>query len=575
MPKKGNFGTLCHFKQNTMNNRFKYAVLSGGLAAGLLWPTQGVQAQASAHRLPARLVLEDTTAKKSAPKNWFNLDPQKDKVNGVGTERAYQELLKARPSQTVVVAIIDSGVDIDHEDLRNKLWVNKGEIPNNGIDDDKNGYVDDINGWNFIGGKDGKNVAHDTHEATRLFAKYKAKFAGKSDTDISPADKADYELYKKAKEMHETKLAEYTGHKAMFDNYAQLYGRAERLLTAYLDTDELTLDAVEGIETSDPVVGKARQIFTLFVSNGLDKEALKENLEQIDNMLKYGLDPNFDPRGIVGDNYDNKTERGYGNNDVKGPDPSHGTHVAGIVAAERGNQLGMEGVADKVQIMSIRAVPDGDERDKDVANAIRYAVDNGARIINMSFGKGFSPDKAVVDEAVKYAESKGVLLVHAAGNDAQNTDQVGNFPTRALSDGRKTNNWLEVGALSWKAGEDMVATFSNFGKANVDLFAPGVDIYSTMPSQKYKDLDGTSMAAPVTTGVAAVLLSYFPHLTAQQVREILVKTTYKMPAQKVKKPSEGEEPEMVEFGQLSATGGVVNVYEAIREAQKIKLPKKR
>ena len=549
-------------------------MLTGAWAASILWTTNPILAQSSSSKFPL-LTTEDTTVKKVAPKNWFNLDPKKDQVNGVGSERAYQELLKGRSSQSVIVAIIDSGVDIEHEDLKNKLWVNKGEIPNNGIDDDKNGYVDDVNGWNFIGGKDGKNVAQDTHESTRLYAKFKAKFSGKAESDIAPADKADFEIYQKAKAMYETKVAEYSGQKDMIDNYAMMFNKSERLLAAYLDTEQVTLEEVQGIETEDKVVGRAKQIMELFLANGLTKETIKDNQEQLGNMLKYGFDLNFDPRSIVGDDYNNKNERGYGNNDVKGPDASHGTHVAGIVAAERGNNLGMDGVAEKVQIMSIRAVPDGDERDKDVANAIRYAVDNGAKIVNMSFGKGFSPDKAVVDEAIKYAESKGVLLIHAAGNDGADTDKTGNFPTRDLNDGRKANNWLEIGALSWKSGEDMVAVFSNYGKNHVDLFAPGVDIYATTPNQKYQNNSGTSMAAPVTSGVAAVLLSYFPHLTASQVREILVKSTYKLPAQKVKKPSEAEEPEVVEFGQLSVTGGIVNVYEAIKEAQKIKLPKKR
>jgi subtilisin family serine protease len=518
-------------------------------------------------------MVEDTT--KKAPKNWFNLDPQKDQVYGIGTERAYQELLKNRPSQTVVVAIIDSGVDIAHDDLKNKLWTNKGEIPGNGVDDDKNGYVDDIHGWNFIGGKDGRNVSHDSQEITRIYTKYKAKFEGKAESDIAPADKANFAMWQTAKKKFEEKVGEYSRYNSIYTGLYESAVKATRLLAAYLDKETVSFAEAAEVTSEDPRVARAAEIAKLLSENGVpDLESLKKQVDDIGNTLKYGLNPDFDPRSIVGDDYANVNERGYGNNDVTGPDSFHGTHVAGIVAAERGNGLGMDGVATNVQIMAIRAVPDGDERDKDVANAIRYAVDNGAKVINMSFGKALSPEKAVVDEAVRYAEQKGVLLVHAAGNDAQNNDVEGNFPNRNLAGGKMATNWLEIGALSWKPGEEMVADFSNYGKKSVDLLSPGVDIYSTTPGQKYDNARGTSMAAPVTAGAAAVLLSYFPHLTATQVREIIMKTTVKLPNQKVRPPGENEAPE-VDLSSLTVTGGIVNVYEAVKEAQKIKLPRKK
>ncbi|MEL6926198.1 MAG: S8 family serine peptidase, partial [Bacteroidota bacterium] len=286
-------------------------------------------------------------------------------------------------------------------------------------------------------------------------------------------------------------------------------------------------------------------------------------------------DPDFDSREIVGDNYADAYEKGYGNNDVRGPDSQHGTHVAGIIAAVRNNDIGIDGVADNVRIMSIRAVPDGDERDKDVANAIIYAVDNGASVINMSFGKGYSWDKEAVDKAVKYAQKKDVLLVHAAGNSAQDNDTSNNFPNdnykkRGLFKPKRAKNWLEVGALSWKGGEDAVATFSNYGQGNVDVFAPGVDIYSTTPDQGYEFLSGTSMASPATAGVAAILRSYYPSLSAVQVKEILMTSTTKI-NRKVKKPGSGEK---VNFSDLSQTGGVINAYEAVKLAAQTKGKKK-
>ncbi len=505
-----------------------------------------------------------------APKNWFNMDLAKDGVMGVSTDKAYAELLKGRSTKTVVVAIIDSGVDVEHEDLKSNIWTNDKEIPGNGIDDDNNGYVDDIHGWNFLGGKDGKNVHYDTYELTRIYKKLKACFEGKSEKDLSAAEKADYNYYLNIQAKFNEKLTEMRSGMEQFSIFSEMYKKSMRLLKAYIDAEELTVDMVQAVESQDERIMAAKGIYMQAAIFGLDENTLAEAEEYYSNGLKYGYNLDFDSRSIVGDNYDDKTERYYGNNDVKGPDASHGTHVAGIVAAIRNNGIGIDGIATDVRIMAIRAVPEGDERDKDVANAIRYAVDNGAQIINMSFGKQYSTDKAVVDAAVQYAEQRGVLLVHAAGNESMNTDKVNFYPQRNYNNGKKATNWLDVGALSWRKNEAAVAEFSNYGQKTVDLFAPGVDILSTVPNQQYKEQSGTSMAAPVTTGVAALVLSYFPHLTAVQLREILLRSVSKID-DKVKIPG-GDE--IVKFGTLSVTGGVVNAYEAIREAMKLKAPNK-
>ncbi len=511
---------------------------------------------------------------KKAPANWFNLDMTGDKVRGVSTERAYQTILKGRPSKPVVVAVIDSGVDIEHEDLKEVLWKNEKEIPNNGIDDDKNGYVDDIYGWNFIGGKDGRNVNHDSYEMTRLYVKYKKMFEGKSSSSIAESEKKQYEEYLGIKDKFEKKVQTLRQQLSMYSLFGENYKKAKRLMLAYLDTDELDVETLKSVDSEDQRIKASAQMLAEVTANGLTEEKLQEYLDYFKDQMEYGYNVNFDPRNIVGDDYNNPNERYYGNNDVigKGGDAKHGTHVAGIIAAKRGNGIGMDGVADNVRIMSIRAVPNGDERDKDIANAIRYAVDNGAKIINMSFGKSYSPDKKAVDEAMQYAASKNVLLIHAAGNDAKNLDNETNFPTKMTLDGKKINSWLEIGAASWGDANNFVGDFSNYGKKSVDLFAPGVDIYATTPNQKYESLSGTSMAAPVTSGVAAIVMSYFPELTAAQVREVLEKSVVKFPKEKIKKPAQGEEeegknPEMVEFSELSATGGLVNVYEAVKLAE--------
>lgn len=507
--------------------------------------------------------------------NWFNLDPSGDGVQGVSTERMYKELLAGKKSQTVIVAVIDSGVDAEHEDLKDIMWVNPGEIPGNGIDDDKNGYVDDVHGWNFIGGKDGRNVGHDSFEATRLYGKYKAQFEGKDVSKLSKSEKKQYEEYQQIKGEIEAKQAELGGSVALYQGLLD----GVMALKKAMGKDEVTPEDIANFETEDPQLQQALNVLNNILPEGGNLSDVEKQLQgavdYFQGQYEYGYNPDFDPRDIVGDNYADSYERYYGNNDVKGPDAGHGTHVAGIIAATRNNGIGINGVADNVRIMSVRAVPDGDERDKDVANAIIYAVDNGASIINMSFGKGYAWDKEAVDKAVKYALKNDVLLVHAAGNSSQNNDMDANFPNdkfekKGLFGPKMASNWLEIGALSWKGGENSPANFSNFGKTNVDIFAPGVDILSTTPDQGYESFSGTSMASPVTAGVAAVLRSYFPELTAQQVKEIIMESA-DTKDMKVKKPGSKT---LVPFSDLSVTGGVVNAYKAVELASKTKGKKK-
>jgi subtilisin family serine protease len=508
------------------------------------------------------------------PDNWFNLDATSDKVNGVSTEKAYKEILNNKKSTTVIVGVIDSGVDYDHEDLKGVMWTNPGEIPGNNIDDDKNGYVDDIHGWNFIGNKDGRNVSDDNLEMTRLMRKLKPKYEGKSAADFSSKeDKKEFEFYTKLKEdFNQTKQKYEEGYNQLRFLYEGFSDLLVKVKTA-LSVENVTVKELEQYNPTEKNDIKMKTIaLTVLKNNGsnsLDEliPEIKGGYDQYKSLVEYGLNVDFDPRGIVGDDYNNSAERYYGNNDCNGPDSFHGTHVAGIIAASRSNGVGMDGVATDVRIMAIRAVPAGDERDKDVANAIRYAVDNGAKIINMSFGKKYSWDKKAVDDAVKYAESKGVLLIHAAGNDAVDIDMVTHYPAKKFEKGGEAPNFVDVGALSWQPDDKIVAPFSNYGKKTVDVFSPGVDIYSTAPKNAYKDASGTSMAAPVTAGVAAVLKSYYPTLTPAQIKKILVKSslkTYK--GKKVIKP--GTKDEMVKFEKLSKNAGLVNLYEAAKMAEK-------
>ncbi|MFN8356113.1 MAG: S8 family peptidase [Spirosomataceae bacterium] len=501
--------------------------------------------------------------KAKAPDNWFNLDLKDDKVLGISTEKAYREILSKKKSKTVVVAVIDSGVDINHEDLQGKIWTNPKEIAGNGKDDDNNGYIDDINGWDFIGGKDGKDVVHDSMELTRQLAIFNKRFEGKSEADVSEVDKPDYKRYLSIKEWYNKKLEETKKLFGPYQEIREVFKLAISILKQKTDIKEITLENLKAVSSSDEKVNYAKKVLTYYMEEGLNEKELDEAYDELSAQLEYGYNLNYDSRAIVGDDYTNLTEKGYGNNEVTGPDAMHGTHVAGIIGANRDNSIGMKGICDNVKIMAIRVVPNGDERDKDVANGIRYAVDNGAQIINMSFGKSVSPNKDVVDAAVKYAQSKGVLLVHAAGNDSEDLDVKPNFPCKKLNEGSIIENWIEVGNSSWKEGPEAVNESSNFGHESVDIFAPGTDIYSSTPKSTYETHSGTSMASPVVAGAAALLMSYYPNLTAQQVKKILLETSIK-PKMKVYKPGSEEE---IEFSKLSKTGGVINVYDAVKKAE--------
>jgi subtilisin family serine protease len=527
--------------------------------------------------------LPDTT---SVPSDWFLLDPETDSVQGLSVEKAYT-LLKNKPSRTVIVAVMDTGVDFDHEDLKDVMWKNPKEIAGNGVDDDKNGYIDDIYGWNFIGGKNG-NVTKDSYEVTREYKRLRGTYETIDPKKITKKNKAEYEYWLTIQKRFTEQRAENEANdktcQEQLGQYKTFYKNLTEsiaLLKSTYKVDKLTKQMVDTISSTEPRIRFARYVVNVVYKNEETtqepeavateiKYIIDHNKEVCDNYksaIEYGYNLDFDSRSIVGDNYTITDEKYYGNNDVKASWPVHGTHVAGIIAANRTNTLGIKGIADNVRIMALRVVPNGDERDKDIANAIYYAVDNGAHIINMSFGKSFSPQKAAVDKAVQYAESKGVLIVHGAGNESDDNDVTASFPSRFYLHGKEATNWIEVGASGIGADNTLAAEFSNFGKKSVDFFAPGVQIYSTTPGNAYKYFDGTSMASPATAGVAALLMSYFPDLTITQVRDIMRQSTRKFDTLKVQKPGSSEE---ILFSNLSITGGLLNAYEAVRLALKMK-----
>ncbi|MFA9192508.1 S8 family peptidase [Flavobacterium sp. FZUC8N2.13] len=486
-------------------------------------------------------------------KRWSHYDIIKDTVPGMSVDRAYAELLKNRKSEKVIVGIVDSGVDIEHEDLKSVVWTNPKEIPGNGIDDDKNGFIDDIHGWNFLG------------DITKEHLEYERIIKDKTLVDGA--------TYQEAKKLYDKKIADAQTEKNYYATLITQLTNADESLQKQLGKEIYTANDLEAIESKDTLIQKSKNVMQRMLSYGMPiadlKKEIQTQIETKDELLKQE-NLAVDYRKVLGDNPNDITDVVYGNNNVIGPDKKealHGTHVAGIVAQVRNNTIGGDGIANNVEILTVRAVPDGDEYDKDIALAIRYAVDNGAKVINGSFGKAFSPHKNWVFDAIKYAAKKDVLIIHAAGNDAKNIDFYDNFPND--SEDRKTeisDNLITVGALNFEYGENIVARFSNIGKINVDVFAPGVKIYASTPENTYKFLQGTSMAAPNVAGVAALIRSYYPKLSASQVKHILMESGVVIDKDVV---VGGKLNDVRPFNELSKTGKMVNAYNAILMANKM------
>ncbi len=483
--------------------------------------------------------------------NWGHLDLVKDTIPGMSVDKAYAELLKRKKGAKVIVAVIDSGIDIDHEDLQANIWTNTDEKPNNGIDDDKNGYIDDVHGWNFLG---------DGHDEQLEFIRILAK------GDTSQPD------YARAKAEYDEEYPKWTQRKTQYEGIYQQVKTAHETLTQHFGTKDYTKKQVNAITTEDQALSQAQQIAQYMYSNGIDtmteaSEELKSALTNITERLNILLNKEFKGR-VNGDNPDDLSTKYYGNGNVKPvkKEESHGTHVAGIIAAVRNNGKGANGVANNVKIMSIRTVPNGDEYDKDVALAIRYAVDNGASIINGSFGKSFSPHSDWVRDAIAYASQKDVIFVHAAGNDSKNVDVEPNFPDDNINGKEVSNTYIRVGALAPKYGSGLLATFSNYGKANVDVFAPGDSVYSTTPENEYDTKGGTSMAAPAVAGVAALIRSYYPTLSAAKVKQIIMDSGLPITTKVV---VGGNTDDIQAFANVVKSGKIVNAYNALVMAGKM------
>ncbi|MGB5942519.1 MAG: S8 family peptidase [Leeuwenhoekiella sp.] len=514
--------------------------------------------------IPLKIADLDDESKKS----WSEKDLVNDTIPGMSVAKTYKEVITGK-GETVIVAVVDSGVDIDHEDLKNIIWTNTDEVPNNNIDDDRNGYVDDIHGWNFLG-----DVVDEQLEYSRIIQKYEPQFKGKTRDQIAKKDQKWFDTYKAARAEYDAEYNELKQQKEQYENIVGFVEQAHQAFAKKLGKEDYTKEELMAAST-----GGDTQLMQF--KNGLTQmfeyadtmpeflDTIKGDLESMQKRLDTNFNLNADYRSVVGDNPDNFKDDVYGNNNVAGPDleaAKHGTHVSGIIAAERNNGKGMNGVANNVLIMPVRAVPDGDERDKDIALAIRYAVDNGAKVINTSFGKYYATNPEWVYDAIKYAAKKDVLIVNAAGNESLDLDGGKTvYPNDQLDNLQEfANNVITVGALNYKYGGNLVAPFSNYGKSNVDIFAPGMEIYATTPNNEYEFLQGTSMAAPNVAGVAAMLRSYYPEFSANDIKRIILSSGVPTNTSVVV----GGDPEnTAKFSELSKSGKMINMFNAFKMAE--------
>lgn len=544
MLSKGRFNSINLKKQNTMT--INNWIVGIGIMAMPLWGmAQG--------------------EKPKVPDNWHLLDQQEDGYQGVSLKQAKVFLAALnRSAQPVTVAIIDSGIDTAHAGLKGRLWVNPKETLVNGRDDDRNGYVDDIHGWSFLGNADGRNVMKDSKEAHRVYHRDNVRFAGMTEAkQVKKKDRARFADWKRAeRELSHGVLDDAS--LAGFQQAVAMVRHDDSLMRTVLTEPEYTGNDLNSLAGQAESIEQSRQrlVGMLAANNAMEHpvSAFRDGFGgwvamQQDNKDALENPPVAYRKEVVVDDYTNYRDKYYGNRDVKSAGSEHGTHVAGIVA----------GLAVDARLMGIRAVPDGDEHDKDVALAIRYAVDNGAKVINMSFGKAYSPEKGWVDKEVKRGQRKGVLFIQAAGNEAKDIDTAHNFPTAVYGSGGRAANWITVGASGDTALGALVAPFSNFGKAEVDVFAPGMEIYSTLPEGKYGRHQGTSMAAPVVAGIAALIWSHFPELTAAQVKQC-IETSVVKPDARVIRPGGTVQ---LELGEVSRTGGVVNAFNAVKKAAEL------
>jgi len=488
--------------------------------------------------------VQRASCQESIPKyeNWQNKDLLEDGFFGVSTEKAYHSLLNGKSWQEIIVAVIDGGVDIRHEDLKSVIWTNKKEIPDNHIDDDKNGYIDDIHGWNFLASPKGSfqyenlDIVRDLRAAIRKNPK--GPEVRKLQRELSNR------IVNVANELNRTRMA------------LQILNEIVTSIPSVHPTEKDFRNFIYKSYAQSEMLVKIVQALKSNKDYLSFKSALQTDSSKFSDQIKYYYNIDYNPRDSG-----NETNSAFlGNNDVIGLLPYHATHICGIIGAVRNNGVGINGVADHVKIMPLRTIPSGDYLDDDLANAIYYATNNGAKIINMSFIKRTTSKKASIDKAIRYAIGKDVLFVHGCGNNGERISSI-YYPSRKYLEGKEAKAWIEVGASNKKDDINLLAAFSNYGKDFVDIMAPGVDIYSTIPVNTYTNYNGTSMAAPIITGMAGIIRAYYPQLRAEQVKDIILRSV--VPVNHTIKTGNGQQ---LPFVESCLSGGIANVYNALKLA---------
>ncbi|WP_162200398.1 S8 family serine peptidase [Kordia jejudonensis] len=505
-------------------------------------------------------------------KTWLHKDYIQDTIAGTSLEKAYTELLQNKKGKEIIVAVLDTKLDIFHEDLKDQIWVNEDEIPNNGIDDDNNGYIDDVNGWDFLSNDKGEFIEYQNYEETRVIRKYDSLFKGRHLEDVATRHKEAFKMYAKVVADYEASLKDLK--QILKDAYAwrEIFPIAKKQTQKILKKEKLTyreLDSLEKTKQKDTLINYYAGYMKTQIKNNIDLEFIKNYIKRYENRLHIFYNRNYDERKITGDNVKDINDRFYGYHKVYGRVPfEHSIVVSGILGAKKDNGIGIQGISNNIKIMPVVMVASGDEHDKDVALAIRYAVDNGASVINMSWGKNFSTEETWVHDAIKYAEKHDVLLVTAAGNEGRSIDEDKYYLNDYLEEEEIVNNFMVIGANNYKITERLVASFSNYGKKHVDIFAPGIYIYTTDTNNKYKFSRGTSLASPIVSGIAALIRSYYPNLSASEVKMILMEsgTSFDL---KVRVLDKNDKKIYVPFSELSKSGKVVNAYNALVLAEEI------
>ena len=506
----------------------------------------------------------------------------------ISLEKLYAKNKIKKNSKSIIVAVLDSQIDLDHEDLKNQLWINEDGISNNGIDDDKNGYVDDINGWNFVGKPNGNYFRYWNFECVRIIKKWDNYFKGKNSVKDDSIEY--FNEYKRAKTLYEAESKLYKSWLKSLVYNVKNRPKVEDTLRFFFPKEDYTISQLDSLynkykindkrykqrrDDGDQDLGALIDYMRVSIESGDRKfEDLIEHKNQKDSILNRNFNIEINDRLLIGDNPD-VLEKGYGNNKLNSNvfQLTHATEVSSIISGNRNNNIGVNGFHDNIKIMPLSISVSGDEHDKDIAMAIYYAVDNGAKVINMSFGKEFSLNQKWVTDAFKYAEKHNVLLVHSSGNNGFNVDINRYYPSDLDYFNKKevVSNFINVGSVSKRTDSTMVSKFSNFGKQNVDIFAPGEEIYVAKPNNSYGYDSGTSLAGPMVSGTAALIWLYYPKLTVHQIKNIILESGVSIDKMVIKP---GTKDEMVPFSELCITGKVLNTYNAFLLAKKISKQKK-